>query len=523
MLCVILCWPSVSLSQERPKGPMSETEMREARKKAAHRRRRVIMNNDGNDCRNPKPDEPKTPENFLSKRTSPLLGSHVDAIFYCTGVFNSYTQKSDETELRGHGDQFAVDWAWELGKQGRDALAIMVDFGHQNGIEVFWSMRMNDTHDSADGALLCQWKKDHPGCLMGKKGDKFAAGGGRWSAVNYGLPEVRDKVFRILQDVCARYDVDGIEMDFFRHPVYFKPQMLGEPVTQEHCDQMSDLLRRVRKMTEEVAAKRGRPLLIAARTPDSVGYCRGIGLDIERWLKDDLIDLWVLTCYFQLNPWEESVKLGHKYGVRVYPSLSESRIKDAAGKLRNSLESYRGRAMNVWNSGADGVYLFNQFNPRHPLWRELGDPPALQKLDKLYFVSPRGSNDAKRWLAGGDRFITLPRLSPENPLTLKPGEKRAVALPVGEDLRRGTPQTPLPELILKIQVTKLAVAEALSVTLNGTPLGARNLLGDCLQLSPSPELTARGSNLLELALKPGTQEALTLRDLYLTVRHKNPH
>ena len=46
------------------------------------------------------------------------------------------------------------------------------------------------------------------------------------------LPEVREKVFRIFRDVCMRYDVDGIEMDFFRHPLYFREMMLGEPVSR---------------------------------------------------------------------------------------------------------------------------------------------------------------------------------------------------------------------------------------------------------------------------------------------------
>ena len=34
-------------------------------------------------------------------------------------------------------------------------------------------------------------------------------------------------------------------------------------------------------MTEEVAARRGRPMLIAARLPDSVAYNKAIGLDQE--------------------------------------------------------------------------------------------------------------------------------------------------------------------------------------------------------------------------------------------------
>ena len=53
--------------------------------------------------------------------------------------------------------------------------------------------------------------------------------------MDYGRPEVREKVYRILADVAGRYDVDGIEMDFFRHPVLFAAQMVGKPVTQAQC------------------------------------------------------------------------------------------------------------------------------------------------------------------------------------------------------------------------------------------------------------------------------------------------
>jgi len=42
--------------------------------------------------------------------------------------------------------------------------------------------------------------------------------------------------------------------------------------------------------------------------------CRANGFDIVRWMKEDLIDLLMVSGYFRLNPWETSVKLGHKYG-----------------------------------------------------------------------------------------------------------------------------------------------------------------------------------------------------------------
>ena len=393
-------------SENEKQTVLTKDNLKKMRKVAAFKKRRIIMNNDGNDCRNPKPGEPKTAENFLSKRTSPLLGSHVDAIFYCTGVFNLYTHFSEESEIQKHSDKYAKDWAWELIDQGQDVLKIMVAFCHENKLECFWTMRMNDTHDSGDPALLAQWKSDHPDYMVGIKTDKFKYGGGRWSAVNYAIPEVRDKVFRIFQDVCTRYDVDGIEMDFFRHPILFKPQMTGEPVTQEHCDQMTDLVRRIRKMTEEVALKRGRPILISTRIADSIGFAKAIGLDLAQWLEEDLIDIVAGSGYFHLEPWTNLVNLGKKYNIPVYACLSASRLVDSSRpEGKGEIDLWRGEALNAWNSGVNGIYTFNRFNPHDPIFRELGDPKLLNTLDHIDSEIFLGNNKPDYWLKDGLQFV----------------------------------------------------------------------------------------------------------------------
>ena len=413
VLVVLICTPA-GADEDRPPaeslGQNGALTLKAARKRAAHREWRMIMNNDGNDTRWPVEGEPRTRETFLDKRSTPLIGSHVDAIFYCTGcTFNLYRHHSQETELlKSAGDK--EDWGWELGQDGPDVLETMIDFGHQHGIEVFWSMRMNDTHDAKPANAWCmsQWKKDRPQLLMGAPGEEFAFGRarwkGRWSALNYAAPEVREKVLRILTDVATRYDVDGLELDFFRHPVFFRPQMTGEPVTQEHCDMMTELLARVRRMGDDVAAKRGRPLLISVRVPDSIGFAKEIGLDVERWLAADLTDLLVAGGYFHLQPWESTVAVGHRHHVPVYPCLSASRLSsDRFNNLNvTRLAAWRGEAARAWKAGADGIYVFNCFNPRDPIYRELGDPQLLGTLEQEYQVNA-GRVDS--WLKEGNRFI----------------------------------------------------------------------------------------------------------------------
>ena len=81
-------------------------------------------------------DLPRTRDKFLRQRTSPLVGSHVDAIFYCTGgAFNMYRHHSQETELyKDSGSD--PDWGWQLGLDGPDVLQTMVDFGHRRYIRL---------------------------------------------------------------------------------------------------------------------------------------------------------------------------------------------------------------------------------------------------------------------------------------------------------------------------------------------------------------------------------------------------
>ncbi len=91
--------------------------------------------------------------------------------------------------------------------------------------------------------------------------------------------------FQYTEEVCRNYDISGVELDFFRHPVFFKrAAMTGTPCNAEESALMTQLMRRIRIMTEEVAQLRGKPILLAVRVPDSTEYAKACGLDVETWL-----------------------------------------------------------------------------------------------------------------------------------------------------------------------------------------------------------------------------------------------
>jgi len=521
-LIVVVFGASLPAGDGTPK-PTNLDQLKQQRKKAAHRQRRIIFNNDGN--------EPvyylkeATPKALLDCRTTALVGTHVDTIFYCTwsSGFSYFTHDTKvglpfvckENKLANNKTREFLD-------QGTDPLKIMVDFCRKNNIEIFWSMRMNDTHD-ASGAwygplLFPPLKKEHPEWLLGSKDKRPAKG--RWTAVDYGRPEIRDLAFKFIEEVCQNYDVDGIEMDFFRHLNYFKRPSMGKEASDEERRMMTDLLRRVRKMTEEIGLERGRPILVAVRVPDSVGYCAAMGFDLVGWMEDDLIDIFVPSGYFRLNPWEVSVELGHKHGVAVYPCLSESRLRGEAGKVRQSLAGYRARATNAWASGADGVYTFNSFNPHSPLWSELGDPKVLQTLDKVYTTGARGVRVADSWMMNGSRFLNRRPVSPERPLKLAPGKTAGVELRVGLQVDATRAGGPAPEVKLRLQIKNLDAPNQLAVKLNGKPLGGATPSDSWFEYSVPASLVKKGINRFELTLQPESKAKPILQDLLLWVRYK---
>ena len=521
-LCLSVTAEGVVMAADAAADASDAAQWKQRRKEAAHRKRRIIFNNDGDDvvyeCNE------ATPEALLECRTTALVGTHVDSIFYCTwsSGFSYFTHRTKAGQIfTCKEDQLANNKTDQFIAQGTDPLEIMVDFCKKHDVEIFWSFRMNDTHDVSTawyGPLLFpQLKKDHPDWLLGSR-DKPTKHG-RWTGVDYGRPEIRDLAFQFVREACENYDVDGVELDFFRHLNYFKRVSLGGDAGPEERAMMTSLLRRVRATTEELGRKRGRPILVAVRVPDSVEYSAAMGFDLVRWLEDDLVDLFIPSGYFRLNPWETSVELGHKYGVPVYPCLSESRLRGEAQKARASVECYRGRAMNVWESGADGVYLFNLFNPRHPVWSQLGDPEALQTMDTLYSTGARGVNTANSWLADGLRFLNRSPVSPERPRKLEAGKPTGVDLRVGQDLAPSGAGEKAPEVQLRLQVTGLADAAQLSVKLNDTALTGGTLSGEWLQYPVPPASVQQGTNRFQITLAAESQAKPVLQDLLLSVRY----
>lgn len=485
------------------------------RRETQLRPRRLIFNNDsGGDARVPAAPT-LTPEAFLAPRIAPLAGSQVDGIALDTtaGTFGVFGHRTEVAEMfTTREGRYRYNLLPDFLKQDTDPLSETLKFARQHKLEVLWVQRMDDTHDATNPILFPDFKREYPEALFGtpENPPKY----GKWSGVDYADPAVRDLAYAIVAEVAENYDVDGIELDFWRHPVFFKRSAHGEALRPEDRALMTDVIRRIRFKLDEVGRARGKHLLLNIKYPDSVGYCYKIGLDIEQWLKEDLIDVLIPGGYFQLNPWQTSVALGKKYNVPVWACLAENRVRDPRGNTaRKSAAALRARAAAAWSAGVDAIEMFNHFDTRQSYWHELGSLESLRHLPKTYFVSVQGEGSTQSWVPA-DEYITLPSLTPDEPETIPIGGAVTYEIYLGDDLRKSVPLIPR----LRIQLSDTNGLTAAKVRWHGTTLELTPDGPGDFTAPLDPSTIVPGRHHIEV-LNPGNAD-IEIGDLMIELIHK---
>lgn len=488
--------------------------MKRSADQQARQHRRVIFNNDGDDAMYHAQGD--TPEDLLAVRAVPVTGTGVTTMFYCMngpiGLFQNNTNIGKVLMDDLTPDTRNITRA--LVAAGTDPLEIMVAYCREHGIEIFSTVRMNDVHDcgkyEVSKMLFPPFKEQHPQYLHGAsdRQPKY----GWWSGVNYAEDEVRDYVFRIVEDYCTRYDIDGVELDFLRHPPFFTPQAWGTPATDEERAQMTDLVRRTRMMTRDIERARDRPFPLAARLIETPALSYDYGLDIYAWLREGLLD-WVTLGELSKAAWPEWVRLCHAYNVAFYPGLLRS-----IGPKDGQIESLRAQAMIADYLGADGIYLFNLYpeagnrlQTSREVFEDLGKPSRIRFRDKLFDF--RRSDGWHGYYPTPDRYLGLPAITQDEPLEIVPGRPTRLPLLVSDRLDvRGH----VPTVTVEARATGRKALAALDIALNDVPcINRRDSAGGCIA-NGQPGSLRRGDNLVTIEThRAGVQ----LTDLFVRLTY----
>ena len=387
--------------------------------------------------------------------------------------------------------------------QGLDPLQVLIDRAHQRGIEFITSLRMGGGPRSTRNQIRV------PGSSAG-------GGGPQHDSQDFARAEVRDVRFDWLEEL-AGYPVDGIEMDFAFTPFYFKPDEINA-----NTPLMTDYVRRIAKMVRS----KGKDRIVGARVFPSLQMNLDLGLDVETWFAEKLIDYVapMFYGYFLLDadmPLESLSKVAHAAGGEVYGVLQPYFLKH---EEHATPAMVRAAAANYWAKGADGLIVAPWFywpfrDEEKSILTDIGAPEDVREKDKHYVVARRQNDVAAM---GYDHPLPL-RLPRQDAETVK-----EIPFFVADDLT----STRVGRVRLLIRVNDLVTADRLEVELNGASLSdelmrrtSHRYEFQWLDYELVRQRPRRGRNVLGVSLQSrprGLQGGVTVDQVEVLVEYVHP-
>jgi hypothetical protein len=355
-------------------------------------------------------------------------------------------------------------------EQGLDYFDALIKEGHKRGKEIWWGLRMNEVErgDLAtyDIKVYAEMKERNP---VKAAHPEWLIRSWWWQGFwNYAIKEVRDYRLSIIREVAEQYDFDGVHLDFLRTSPFLPPGKQWE--NRAH---LTDFMRETRRSLQAQATKRGRPLLLAARVPDSVEGCHIDGLDIETWAREGLVDVLILgtrTIKVDVASFRQATGGAH---VKLLPSFDCYHATDGYHGDQ-SLDLIRGVFSNYLHQGADGVGVFNGIIGFPEQAEKLGmtktDPRDLQVFSTIGSLATM--RDQPRYLPidrrGGYAHNEGYGSSNNNaplPLDLRNDQAPStLTLPLWEPVKAGTSAR------LRLVLFQHVTSDEVSVQINGTSL-----------------------------------------------------
>ena len=254
---------------------------------------------------------------------------------------------------------------------GGDMVQALIDTCRRRGMAPFVSYRLNDVHHqenynetNARSALCCRFYVEHPEYLIDPD-HKRHRGYYKRRGQNWAIPEVREYKFRLLEELCTKYDLDGFELDFLRDDTLFRQDETTEP---QRVQIVTEFVARVRDALDR-GSKAGRRRPLGVRIPMQLAAHGAIGLDVRR-LYEAGVDMFNLSSWYhtaqrtdlaearQLVP-DAAIYLEMTHSTGWYPHFLRSPDYGTVGDVRTSDHQFYTTAHLAYERGADGISLFN--------------------------------------------------------------------------------------------------------------------------------------------------------------------
>jgi hypothetical protein len=351
---------------------------------------------------------PLTPEMIWEQSIGPRQVTPITDFLWSVAGNEVYTYDTRVAETFGEGydpsvldppDARKLENLRYLQEQHGGALAVYISLAHRAGLRFMASYRMNQHYGAVEDGHPCGFssmRRERPDLAIGRPDEPLSPDNIEWglrTGLNFACEEVRRHHIAICTEMVDRWDVDGIELDFMRHPAFFR---IEEAVACGHL--LTDMVAAIKAAVDAASARSGREIELVVRVPPTVFACHRIGIEISRWIAKGLVDVvvagegWIA----HTSPIAEFVELARQRGVmtagtdHMQPRNEHGPLVLAPFEALNQTlhqDELRAIAARYWAEGVDGLYLFNYYSMSRE-WRtttllEMSDPErSLRHADK---------------------------------------------------------------------------------------------------------------------------------------------
>lgn len=308
--------------------------------------------------------------------------------------------------------------------EGHDFVKRFVERCNLHGIAPFVSIRLNDQHllneiDSprheGRSVHISKFYIDNLDFRIGE--DKNC----NYQRVhNWAIPEAREHKYRFIEEICKNYEIAGLELDFLRHPSFFR---IYETTPQERKKIMADFVRRVRKLLDDTSRNQKHRWL-SVRIPQHLGCYDMLGIDLKAF-EDAGVDIFNISGYFFTEQQSDIRKIAEiipdsaKYQELTHcAAMGRTVVRDTDGFefRRVTDEQFYTTAHLAYQAGFDGISTFNfqyfrkhgagdrgHFNePPFHIFENIGDKEWVARQPQHYFLG-------KIWNHPFRTYIPLPQ------------------------------------------------------------------------------------------------------------------
>ena len=341
--------------------------------------------------------------------------------------------------------------------EGGDIVDVFIEHCNKTDMIPFISYRLNDHHGKeyvprTEGNIEVHWATsinkfyyEHPEYRLGSA---LSVKKCMWPLLNWAIPEVREHKFKLIEELCQNYEFGGLQLDFIRHPNYFRQ---NETTSQQRKQIMTDFVSRIRKMLDANKVN-GKERKLCVRVPCYTACYDSLGIDLESWAKAG-VEMVVLSPFYFMQQGGDVVEVkGQAPSLDVYMELTQTNMLGKKigpyyqiTRFCTDIDYYT-TAHSAYTQGAAGMSLFNfvyyrpsmpwtsshkamveanggplpEMEPPFEIIKNLRSPDWLAQQPQNYFLGnlwnvpyvPETHKLLQKWLANGQTINLEMKLMP---------------------------------------------------------------------------------------------------------------